>query len=109
MYFLKKSVIKIGESFVAHPNLCHMTYIHHFLFAYTLVLYSLIAGFALIIHVLLPFLFETTGSRYLKKAVLMIEDREKEIEAKKNGKPYHFQYLSNESRTMINGNQPKSL
>ena len=74
---------KISKLFTAHPGMYYMTYYTHFLFAATLIRYSFFAVFVLIIHAFFPFLFENTGSRYLKKAVLMLELREQEVEAKK--------------------------
>lgn len=55
----------IARLFLAHPQSVDETYFEHLLFAGRFAATLFAAGFAALIHALLPFLFEKTASRLI--------------------------------------------
>ena len=61
--------------FTAHPASVDETYWGHMAFALGFAFWLLIAGFAALVHALIPALCETTASRILKRLHAKIEAR----------------------------------
>ena len=57
----------IGDLFTAHPATVGESYFGHMRFALWFAFWFFAAGFAALIHAVLPFLCETTASGILKK------------------------------------------
>lgn len=59
--------------FVAHPRACGLTYAQHWRFAMGVAVDAMAAGCAAFVHGFLPFLFEHTASRGLRRLNERIE------------------------------------
>ena len=55
--------VRIVRLFTSHPQIVGETYLGHLAFAGWFASRLFLAGFAALIHAVLPFLFETTASR----------------------------------------------
>lgn len=65
----------MDNPFTKHPNSINETYFQHLKCALTFGVKCLIAGFAVIIHSFLPFLFEFTASNIVKKLNDQLQNR----------------------------------
>lgn len=65
-----------------HLDSVHEDYMTHLIFALKIATLCLFAGIALVIHALVPALFERTGSTTLKKIHDLIAERKKMQEIK---------------------------
>lgn len=61
--------------FLAHPSSVDESYFQHARFAGGFAFWLLLAGFAALIHALLPFAFERTGSDIIRRLYTRIENR----------------------------------
>ena len=61
--------------FTQHPHSIGESYWQHFLFALRFALKLLAAGFAALVHAILPFCFETTASRLIREMVAEMDAR----------------------------------
>lgn len=66
---------KITQLFTAHPASVDETFLEHLWFALTFSFWLFAAAFAALIHAILPFLFEKTGSRIITKLYNRIHSR----------------------------------
>lgn len=66
---------KIAQLFTAHPASVDETFLEHFRFALTFSFWLFAAAIAALIHAILPFLFEKTGSRIITKLYNRIHSR----------------------------------
>ncbi|MBT7754233.1 MAG: hypothetical protein HN733_07230 [Gammaproteobacteria bacterium] len=66
---------RIINLFLEHPRSRSETYIEHLVCAASYGFKMIFAGFAVIIHSIFPFLFETTASDLCKKIVSDVKDR----------------------------------
>ena len=63
------------RGFIDHPASVNETYFEHMRFAFSFAVLLFAAGFAALIHALVPPLFETTASRLIKKMHARMEAR----------------------------------
>lgn len=81
--FIDKIIYKI---FVRHPEENNMTYIQHLFRAWSISFKLSIALFALLIHGLIPSLFETTGTDCIKSLYEEIKEHEKVMKDRREDK-----------------------
>lgn len=70
--FFSRHLSEIGEN-----------YLEHFLFAFTTGVWLLLAGVVLVVHSIMPFIFVTTSSRYVKKINEVLQKRVEMFTTKK--------------------------
>ena len=63
------------RGFIDHPASVNETYFEHMRFAFSFSMTLFAAGFAALVHALIPPLFETTASRLIKKMHARMEAR----------------------------------
>lgn len=65
----------LAALFTAHPAAVGESYLEHMAFALSFALWLAVAAGAALIHAVVPALFETTGSRIIKRLHAKIEAR----------------------------------
>ena len=78
--FKNRMLKKIKSKFTEHPQSVNESYAQHFFHASRYGLKMMVAGVATIIHSILPFIFQTTGSDCAREIVANIKERTKRIE-----------------------------
>jgi hypothetical protein len=71
----QKGAAMMSRLFTDHPSSVNETYLEHARFAGGFAFWLIVAGLAAAVHAVLPFAFETTASRILRRLHQRIESR----------------------------------